>query len=402
MRIPLASSGLREKDIAVLNDVLRSGDYTMGAVVKNFEQAMAKYLGVNHFIMVNSGSSANLAIIEACLRPAIGEGSLVVGDEVLVPAIAWPTTIWPLIQLGLKPIFVDVDKSTLGMDLNHAQELLEHSQHRIKAIFPIHPLGLALKGGEIKRISQDYGLVEIHDTCESLGAFRDGVHAGVQGIASSYSFYFSHHLTTMEGGGIATNSLEFSDNLRSIRSHGWSRDRSDVSNWSHGNSGTDKKFTFVSTGYNIRPMEIQAAIGLSQLEDLGEFLRKRREIAYQVKEAIAGSHLEMIEGDANNPIEDQHHSRMLIALLDKRGNLSKERVRMCLEEFEIETRPPLTGNFLAQPAAKKVIDQKFNPNNFPNAQYLTDSSFLIGCHHDYTDNQIEYLLETLRKVATLI
>jgi CDP-6-deoxy-D-xylo-4-hexulose-3-dehydrase len=397
LKVPLASSGLREKDIKALNDVLRSGDYTMGQVVKTFEQEMSKYLGVEYFVMVNSGSSANLAIIEACLRPAQGDGLLKVGDEVLVPAIAWPTTIWPLIQLGLKPIFVDVDKSTVGIDLDQAKNLIENSQHNIKAIFPIHPLGLALDGKEIKDLCDEFGLVEIHDTCESLGAFRDGNHAGIQGLASSYSFYFSHHLTTMEGGGVATNNLEFADNLKSIRSHGWSRDRSDASNWSYGNSDTDKKFTFVSTGFNIRPMEIQAAIGLSQLSDLDSFLHRRREIAQKVKEVISGSHLEMIEGDATNTREDEHHSRMLIALLDLKGNASKERTRRFLENYGIETRPPLTGNFLAQPAAKNVID----PNSFPNAQFLTDNSFLIGCHHDYSDEQIEHLLKALTEVVNL-
>jgi CDP-6-deoxy-D-xylo-4-hexulose-3-dehydrase len=401
LKVPLASSGLREKDIKALNDVLRSGDYTMGQVVKTFEQEMSKYLGVEYFVMVNSGSSANLAIIEACLRPAQGDGLLKVGDEVLVPAIAWPTTIWPLIQLGLKPIFVDVDKSTVGIDLDQAKNLIENSQHNIKAIFPIHPLGLALDGKEIKDLCDEFGLVEIHDTCESLGAFRDGNHAGIQGLASSYSFYFSHHLTTMEGGGVATNNLEFADNLKSIRSHGWSRDRSDASNWSYGNSDTDKKFTFVSTGFNIRPMEIQAAIGLSQLSDLDSFLHRRREIAQKVKEVISGSHLEMIEGDATNTREDEHHSRMLIALLDLKGNASKERTRRFLENYGIETRPPLTGNFLAQPAAKNVIDQRFNPNSFPNAQFLTDNSFLIGCHHDYSDEQIEHLLKALTEVVNL-
>ena len=399
VRIPLASSGLREKDIARLQEVLQSGDVTMGKQVREFELQMASFLGVEHFVMVNSGSSANLAIFEALLRPAKGNPLLQPGDEILVPAIAWPTTIWPIIQLGLTPVFCDVTLENYGIDTADARTILSETQHNIRAIFPIHPLGYMLESEEIKKLCRDFDLVEIYDTCEALGAFRDGVHAGTDGLASSFSFYFSHHLTTMEGGGVATNSITLADDLRSIRSHGWSRDRSDVLDWEYGNSSTDQKFTFVSTGFNLRPMEVQGAIGVSQLEDLNSFIGKRRGIAAAVKDALTGTGLSIIEGDANDTQNDIQHSRMLIAIMDKRSKVNASETRTKLEEKGIETRPPLTGNFLAQPAAKKVIDRRFNPNNFVNAQFLTDHSFLIGCHHDYTDLQIEYLVDTIREIA---
>ena len=399
MKIPLASSGLRDKDIAKLNQVLNSGNVTMGEQVRNFESSMAKYLGVDHFIMVNSGSSANLAIFEALLRPAKTEPILRVGDEVLVPAIAWPTTIWPVIQLGLKPVFCDVNPDTYGIDMVLARAILTQTQHKIRAIFPIHPLGYALDSSEIHKLCLEFDLVEIYDTCEALGSFRNSVHAGTDGIAASFSFYFSHHLTTMEGGGVATNSSTLADDLRSIRSHGWSRDRADSSEWIYGNSNTDKKFTFVSTGFNLRPMEIQAAVGISQLEDLDSFIEKRRKIASMVKSAIEGTFLSLIEGDAVDTANAKQHSRMLIAIQDERGRNSKETVRAALEKRGIETRPPLTGNFLAQPAAKRVIDRSFDPSNFANAQYLTDNSFLIGCHHDYSADQIRFLIDSLHEIA---
>ena len=371
----------------------------MGSQVREFERKMASYLGVKHFVMVNSGSSANLAIFEALLRPARGHPLLSVGDEVLVPAIAWPTTIWPIIQLGLKPIFCDVDRENYGIDIESARAILNETQHNIRAIFPIHPLGYMLDSNKIHELCTEFDLVEIYDTCEALGAFRNGIHAGTDGLASSFSFYFSHHLTTMEGGGVATNSLTLADDLRSIRSHGWSRDRTDVSEWEYRDSETDRKFTFVSTGFNLRPMEIQGAVGLSQLEDIDIFIGKRREIAATVKNAISGTPLSMIEGDANETLVAPHHSRMLIAILDVRGSKSANRIRKKLEEKGIETRPPLTGNFLAQPAAKRVIEKKFNPEIFSNAQFLTENSFLIGCHHDYSAEQVEYLFESMHEIA---
>lgn len=401
MRIPLASSGLREKDIARLNEVLVSGNVTMGKQVREFEMQIARYLGVNHFVMVNSGSSANLAIFEALMRPTKGDPLLRVGDEVLVPAIAWPTTIWPIIQLGLKPIFCDVDIDNYGLDIAQARTILSKTQNKIRAIFPIHPLGYALDSNAIHQLSIDFDLVEIYDTCEALGSFRNGVHAGSDGLAATFSFYFSHHLTTMEGGGIATNSSSLADDLRSIRSHGWSRDRTDSSEWQHGNSGTDRKFTFVSTGFNLRPMEIQGAIGVSQLADLDSFIDKRRTIATLVKDALKGSALSLIEGDAVDTQNAKQHSRMLISILDNRGKESKERIRSNLENKGVETRPPLTGNFLAQPAAKRVIDQSFDSKNYINAQFLTEHSFLIGCHHDYSDNQIDYLVDVLYECSQL-
>ena len=228
MRIPLASSGLRDIDIQAATSVLNSGNLTMGSQVKNFENDISRYLDVAHFVMMNSGSSANLAMIEALLRPAKGKPQLSLADKILVPAIAWPTTIWPIVQLGLDPIFVDVNPLTLALDLECAQDVIDEFGGKVRGIFPIHPLGYSMLPSELESFIDKNNLVLINDVCESLGSWREGKHAGTSGTAGSFSFYFSHHITTMEGGGVATNDSKFADDLRSIRSHGWSRDRSDV------------------------------------------------------------------------------------------------------------------------------------------------------------------------------
>ena len=403
MRVPLASSGLRKSDIELVIQVLRSGNLTMGSQVKKFEKLMCDYLNVNHFIMVNSGSSANLLMLEALIRPTKSKPKLHPGEGVLVPAIAWPTTIWPIIQLGLIPLFVDVNLETLAIDLVKAQQLIDTTQIPVAGIFPIHPLGYAIPPSEIDLFSKKNNLVLINDVCESLGSWSEGLHAGTSGIAGSFSFYFSHHITTMEGGGIATNDADYADDLRSMRSHGWSRDRSDVTDWSSKVSQNEAKFLFVSTGYNVRPLEIEAVIGSSQIKDIDLFIEKRRNIAQKVHNSLLGSKLRII--GAKNLIDksiEKSHSWMLIPIYVSGQNSieRKKEIIKILEEKGIETRPVLTGNFLAQPAIKRISRYAVESNSFKVAQDITDNGFLIGAHHDLSESQINFLCETLNNIES--
>jgi CDP-4-dehydro-6-deoxyglucose reductase, E1 len=404
MRVPLASSGLRQSDIDAVVRVLNSGNLTMGEEVKNFESKMSKYLGVKHFIMVNSGSSANLLMIESLMRPAVSKSKLNHGDSVLVPAIAWPTTIWPLIQLGLNPLFVDVDPETLALDLQAAQRLIDTSRIPVQAIFPIHPLGYAIPPSKLESFISKNELILINDVCESLGSWSEGKHAGTTGLASSFSFYFSHHITTMEGGGIATDDDEIADDLRSMRSHGWSRDRSDVAVWNEHVSTNDSKFLFVSTGYNVRPMEIQAAIGSLQLDDIDNFVSKRREIALQVSNTLKGTSLKVI-GDRvfNDEESTKSNSWMLIPIKVAGKDIPQRKKKMLemLAQMEIETRPVLTGNFLSQPAIQRITRHAVDPKSFTVATEITESAFLVGAHHDLTQKQIDYLCVCLKKISEI-
>jgi CDP-6-deoxy-D-xylo-4-hexulose-3-dehydrase len=402
MKIPLASSGLRTVDIQSAIEVLNSGNLTMGQMVREFELQMSKYLKVEHFIMMNSGSSANLAIIEALLRPANSKPKLKSGDGVIVPAIAWPTTIWPLIQLGLKPIFVDVADNTLAIDLQKAQRSVDEHNGQIKALFPIHPLGYGIEANLLSDFCLKNEIILINDVCESLGSWRNGQHAGTNGIAGSFSFYFSHHITTMEGGGVATNDPIFADDLRSIRSHGWVRDRIDSNYWKNNNLNNDAKFLFVSSGFNIRPMEIQAAIGISQIKDIDEFIEKRIRIAQRVKSAIRGTNLKLIGSEnLTLPKGNQGHSWMLLPIQITSNNATESRLTVIseLETNGIETRPALTGNFLTQPAIKNLNFTNQEPKEFTSATKIAETTFLVSAHHDLSEDQIEYLCEKLKLVA---
>lgn len=409
MKIPLASAGLRDCDIAAAEAVLRSGNLTMGEKVSEFEIKMAEYLGVKYFVMVNSGSSANLIMLEAMLRPSKGLPLLKAGDGVLVPAVAWPTTIWPIIQLGLRPVFVDVDKDTIAMDLGLAKSILDKDPE-IKAIFPIHPLGFGLDDEELMKFVKEHALHLINDVCESLGSWRNEVHSGLCGLAASFSFYFSHHITTMEGGGVATDNLEFADDLRAIRSHGWSRDRFDVKEWNEkstnklltsGISINHSKFQFITTGYNVRPMEIQAAIGVEQLKSLDDFVLRRRNIAKSVKKALEGSVFEVLDcGTLQSEKLESSHSWMLICIRINKTLEPSDRIRIeqGLENFEIESRPVLTGNFLNQPAISRLENMP-KGEDFPNAELISKNYFMVGAHHDLTDLQIDHLGTSLRTIA---
>jgi CDP-6-deoxy-D-xylo-4-hexulose-3-dehydrase len=393
--VPLASSGLRAKDIQAAITVLNSGNLTMGDNVRAFENAMASYLGVPFFVMANSGSSANLLMVESLLRPALSSPKVKSGDKVLVPSIAWPTTVWPVLQLGLTPVFVDVNPDNLALDLDKARAYMNQSDGTVKAMFPIHPLGFGLPR-DYEDFCTEFGLTLINDMCESLGSFRDGRHSGNSGHASSYSFYFSHHLTTMEGGGVATSSAEVADDLRAMRSHGWSRDRADSDSWVGGVTSNQAKFLFVTSGYNVRPMELQAAIGLSQLDDLNDFIERRRRISEHVRFATAQSGLQLIDPTRDldkNPRES--HSWMLLPIRVIDEGLDRDVVVAKLNQLGVETRPILTGNFLAQPAASRILPLDGPAESYSVAEDISKRCFMVSAHHDLTDEQIDHLCSAL-------
>ena len=401
MRVPLASNGLTNRQIADAIEVLESGDLTMGRRVAQFEQAMAQYVGAKHFVMMNSGSSANLALVESLLRPASGNPELSRGDEVLVPAIAWPTTVWPLVQLGLVPTFVDVDEGTLAIDLVAAEKAVESSP-RVRGMFPIHPLGFGIEAHKLGAFCEKHNLVLINDVCESLGSFPSGKHAGSSGLGSTFSFYFSHHITTMEGGGVATNHDSVADNLRSIRSHGWSRDRSDREEWDSKSLVSDKHFNFVSAGYNLRPMEIQAAMGISELTALDSYIARRREIAKAVSGAISSIGLGVIGGDTFGDRQGIGHSWMHIPIRLEDSRYSAADLRRELSRRGVENRPVLTGNFLRQPVASSYLRGSGRPDQFPAADRIASNAFLVSSHHSLSDAQVNYMCEALVESATAL
>lgn len=372
MRFPLSSPD--SVSAAALEDAvacLRSGRHTMGPKVEAFEAAFASYVGAKHAVMVNSGSSANLLAVEALVRPSNHQPQWVRGDEILVPALSWSTTVWPLLQLGLRPVFVDVDPQTLAIDLDQAAAKVTA---RTRGLMLIHVLGLAANLDAVQRFCRRHALTLIEDCCEAFGAHWVGQHVGTYGKVSTFSHFFSHQLTTIEGGTIVTDDAALADDLRSMRAHGWSRNRSDRTEWERV-TGLDPRFLFVSSGYNVRPMELQAAIGLHQLKDAHANIRHRNVTALEVRAACDGiAWIELIGFDAARILPKWGHSWMNAPLRLLPGAPSRAVVLRALDAAGIETRPILAGNITRHPAFSGMREA------FPVADDVMANGFMIGCH----------------------
>lgn len=378
----LAADTMGRDEIDAAKAALDSGQLTMGPRVRAFEEEFADWVGVEYAVMVNSGSSANLLIVDSLLRATSAARPLMPGDEVIVPGLAWPTTVWPLTQLGLVPVFVDVDPATLAIDLECARSVVGP---RTRAMFVISVLGQAIDGHKYADFCAEHELQLLEDCCESLGAHWGGKHVGTSGVAASFSFYFSHHISTVEGGMVVTNDLGRADDLRGLRAHGWVRDRSDRARWVTEYPQLDERFLFATVGYNVRPMEIQGAIGSVQLRRLDEMLFARESLARAVNGWLSSSApwLELIGAEtlrvatpANR--RGRTNSWMTLPLrLRTSAPVDRNAVMKHLERNGVETRPIIAGNLARHPAIAQ-IRHRSAPLDACDA--LLHDAFMIGCH----------------------
>ena len=376
--LPLADDSFGEDEKSAMLSVIESGNYTMGKKVEEFEDAFSNWIGTSHSVMVNSGSSANLLLVYSQIISSFKKDHLKPGDEVLVPALLWPTTIWPLLQFGLKPVLVDINMDSLAIDLEDSKRKLTQ---KTKAIFLIHVLGYACEMDDYVGFCTKNNLLLLEDCCESFGAFDKARHVGSFGVGGTFSHFFSHHLTTMEGGTITSNSLELTNDLRSMRAHGWVRNRSDLDEISKQYKEFDTRFLFLMPGFNVRPMEIQAAVGLVQLERMDHLLSLRDHFANHIINAFTDIDWLRVIGSERKKIDmerkERNHSWMNISfIINSNAPTALKDVVSIFEESGIETRPIITGNFANQPAAKYINEIK----SYPKAQILTDQGFMIGCH----------------------
>jgi CDP-6-deoxy-D-xylo-4-hexulose-3-dehydrase len=381
---PLAADTFSDDEIEAVRAVLASRRLTMGERVREFESAFAEWTGATQAVMVQSGSSANLLLVDAMLRRTGVEAPWRPGDEILVPALAWPTTVWPLAQLGLVPVFVDIEPRTLSIAIDSAESALSE---RTKGMMLIHVLGRAAPIDEAVRFCQRHRLVLLEDVCESLGAHVARRHVGTFGVAGTFSCYFSHHISTVEGGVIVTSDGALADDLRSLRSHGGVRDRSDRAAWAARYPGFDDRFLFALGGYNVRPTEIQAAIGIVQLRKLPTMLERRESLARDVRDWIAGSSpwLELLGTEClpaddrpRDPREREHSWMMLPFRLAPAAPLSRDRLRRHLEDRGVETRPLIAGNLARHPAVR--LFQTRSARSLHEADELLARGLMIGCH----------------------
>ena len=374
--VPLTADtiGREEKDAAIA--VLEGGRYTMGDRVKRFEKLFADYTGAKHCVMVNSGSSANLLLAASLINGINRKTSVEPGDEVLVPALLWPTTLWPIYQLGLKPVLVDVCPETMSIDVEEARKKITA---KTRAIFLIHVLGIPADMQKITAFAEEHNLHVLEDCCESLGARFRGQHVGTFGFGGSFSFFFSHHISTMEGGAIITNDDRHADDLRSMRAHGWIRDRSDkaeiIANLEDKN--IDERWCFVLPGFNLRPTELQGAIGTVQLGKLDKYLESRRDCLAVVADGIKQFPWFQIVG-LNLPTEHSTSWMNIPLLIDGSAPKDKIQVTDIFERHGIETRPIIAGDFSKQPAGKFVAQN----GTFPVTRALHERGLMMSAMVD--------------------
>jgi CDP-6-deoxy-D-xylo-4-hexulose-3-dehydrase len=386
--LPLATSSWDDREYGAMHEVIASGRFTMGPLVAQFEREFAEHFGAGYGVMVNSGSSANLlAVAAAVLDPEI---DLNAGDEVLVPAVSWATTYYPLQQYGLILKFVDIDVDTLNMDLGLAEQAIGP---KTKGIFAVNLLGNPNDFAQLCALAQRNGLVLLEDNCESLGATFDGRAAGTFGAMGTFSAFFSHHISTMEGGVILTDSERTHQMLTSLRAHGWTRELPDH-NYVHDKSGDrfDDLFRFVLPGYNVRPLELSGALGIEQLKKVPSLVSGRRENAAYFTSVMSGIESVRLQREVG---ESSWFGFSLVL----EGSLAGRRADVvdALTARQIEVRPIVAGNFTRNPVMKYL--PSVVPAELPAADKIHVDGLFVGNHHFPVHSSIDLLRETVEALS---
>lgn len=377
--IKLVNDTIDEKDISELIAWLKTTPrLTKGELTEQIEKKWSDWLGVKHSVYVNSGSSANLAIISA-----LKASGRLKNDKIVVPAVSWSTTVAPVLQMGFSAILCECDKNTLGLDIQHLQEICE--KQKPAAIMLVHVLGIPCAMDEILKLCAEHDILLIEDSCESVGSLYQGKKTGSFGIASSFSFYFGHHISTIEGGMVCTNDDDLHEVLKSIRCHGWDRDLSE------GYRTTLRKkydiddfralYTFYWQGYNLRSTDLQARIGLSQLNKIDDICKKRHNNLLIYDKLIKNDYWKL-------PLTDNSYiSNFAYPIISPKI----DSVAQALQKNNIETRPLICGSIGRQPFWKKM----YGETRLPFADIVHDYGLYVPNNHQITEKEIT-------QVATVI
>ncbi len=371
IKYTLASETWTEDEYSAMQEVITSGMFTMGKKVKDFEQDFSKMFNVKYSVMVNSGSSANLLATAALFYRK--QNSLQKGDEIIVPAVSWSTSYYPLDLYGLKLKFVDIDIETLNYDLN---ELENAVTDKTKAILVVNLLGNPNDFNKIQQIIGEKNIVIIEDNCESMGAEFNNKKAGTFGLVGTFSTFFSHHISTMEGGVVVTDDEEIYHILLSLRSHGWTRHlpKENLITGVKSDNAFDESFKFVLPGYNVRPGELNGAIGIEQLKKLPSFISARKKNAKLF--------YSLFKNNSNFYIQKEIGSSSWFGfsfVIKPSSKLRRTDIIELLEKNNIDVRPIVAGNF-ANNSVMKYIDYKIH-NKLTNADYISEKGFFVGNHH---------------------
>ena len=386
-KIPLAVPTYNHEEVIEAIDSLLSTMVTMGSKVKQFEKKFAEYIGTKHAIMVNSGSSANLLSLAILTNPSFSQ-KLNFGDEVITPALTWATTVYPMVNNGLKPVFVDVDPQTFCLDENKIEEAISK---KTKAIMPVHLLGNTANMSKIQEIANRHDLFIIEDSCEAHGSEFNGKKVGTYGDMSTFSFFLSHHITTIEGGMLLTNNDELYELGKSLRAFGWIRDLDKKDEIKNKFPEIDPRFLFLNLGFNIRPTEIQGAFGIHQIDKLEEFINIRIENARYWNQKLSkySSYLQLPKEIPNS----RHVYFGYSVLVKNDAPFSSKQLGRFLESKNIEIRQIMAGNIVEQPSSQ-LYDYKIS-NNLTNSSNIMKNGLFLPNHHMIKELERQYIADVI-------
>lgn len=382
MKFQLCDNPWGEEEIEAIKEVIASGMYTMGGKVEEFEKKFAEHYDIKYAVMVNSGSSANLLGIAALVY----SGKLKRGDEVIVPAVSWSTTYAPLEQFGLRLVFVDIDKHSLNLSIEHVRRAISSNT---KMILAVNLLGNSNDYDALLEICQEYNLLLMEDNCESMGAYYKGKALGTIGDIGTFSTFYSHHMCTMEGGVVVTDDQELYEYMLSVRAHGWTRNLPlDSKIYKKKENSFYESFNFIVPGFNLRPLEMEGAIGLSQLKKVDRMVEIRRKNAdYFIKRMRKFPEIRI-----QKEIEQSSWFGFALILMKELANKRNELVEK-LSLAGVECRPIVAGNFTRNPVIK-YMDYKI-PEELVNANEVHDRGFFVGNHSKKNNLEIDYFIEVL-------
>lgn len=384
-RFPLATTSWDKRELDALRRVIDADRYTMGDEVDEFERQFALHFGSNFAIMANSGSSANLLMTAALAYTKNPKFKISPSDEIIVPAVSWSTTYYPLNQYGLHLKFVDIDLETLNYDLSALEEAVTD---KTRAIMAVNLLGNPNDFEAIERIIAGRDIVLVEDNCESMGATFGGKYAGTFGVMGSFSTFYSHHISTMEGGVVVTDDEELYHIMLALRAHGWTRNLPKFNRVTGEKSDDpfEESFRFVLPGYNLRPLEMSGALGIEQLAKLPALIEGRRANGARVQQRLAEHPGLMIQKEIGC---SSWFGFSLVIRPDsglKRADLVKG-----LMAKGFECRPVVGGNF-AKNEVMKYFDYSIH-GKLNNADYIDANGLFVGNHHYPIPDAIEILAD---------
>ena len=384
MRYGLCDDTWDKKEQEAIRRVAESGHYSMGEEVRRYEEAFAEKFGTKYAVMVSSGSAANLLAVAALVY----SGRLKKGDEVLVPAVSWSTTYFPLCQMGLKLRFVDIDRHTLNIDLEEVERAVTPET---RMLFAVNLLGNPNDFGRLCEICKRHGILLAEDNCESLGATYQGKQCGTFGLFGTYSTFYSHHLCTMEGGMVVTGDEGLYHYMLAVRAHGWTRNLpKDSRIYEKSSDDFYESYNFIVPGFNLRPLEMEGAVGLEQLKKMdGIIAARRRNAAYFLAQTKGIK-------DIFTQEETGSSSWFGFSVVLNGGMAGKrDRVVKRLVSAGVEVRPVVAGNF----TRNKVIDYLDYTihGDLDDADFIHENGFFVGNHSREDSRGIDYVVGVLEK-----